>query len=100
MQKVYLKLLIVLIISTGVVSAQDVSQSFWSKQNSPLKASERTWYPHSYQSFSLDLDALKSFLSSAPFEKSPANHSSSFIIELPMPDGGFQRYTLVESPIM
>jgi hypothetical protein len=80
--------------------AQSFSKTFWTSQRTPVRSVERTWYPKSYQSFSLDLEGMKGFLSSSPMQKSVANHSSEYIIELPMPDGSFHRYAIVESPIM
>jgi hypothetical protein len=95
-----MKILVVLMLMFTAASAQDASQKLWTKQNKAIRSPERTWYPKTYQSFSLDIDAMKNFLSATPMQKSAADHSSTFIIMLPMPDGKFQRFALVESPIM
>jgi hypothetical protein len=96
------KLLIAFLVmfSAFLSHAQDVSRTFWTKQSADKKAPGRTWYPKSYQSLSLDVDGLKQYLATASMQKSPGNHKSDFIIELPMPDGSFSKFNLVESPIM
>lgn len=65
-----------------------------------MRSTQRNWYPNHFEIFSLQLNEMKDFLSSAPMETTVASRLSSFTIELPMPDGNFHRYTLVESPVM
>jgi hypothetical protein len=52
----------------------------------------------------LDLAGLQAFAASAPLEKAGASlralQSGSLTIALPHPDGGYQRFSLVEAPIM
>ena len=84
----------VMLASFLTVSAENNSQQLWNKTGGQLRASERTWYPHRYASFTLEPEAMRSFLAGAPMEENGASRQSSYIIELPMPDGSFNRYTL------
>ncbi len=82
-------------------SAQNSSRELWTKAGqNHMRAPQRTWYPNRYESFSLQTEAMRSFLATAPMETNVASRQSSFVINLPMPDGSFNRYTLVESPVM
>src|ERR1041385_601556 len=93
--------LLLFITSCVVSNAANQSSSFWNKKDAnSLQAIQRTWYPEHYSAFSLDLAAMKSYLLQAPEEKNVALRQSSFIIELPLPEGGFHSYTIVESPVM
>jgi hypothetical protein len=76
------------------------SSQFWTKQNNSQSGNQRSWYPHHYSTFSLQFNAMKDLLATAPMEENSASRKSSFEIELPMPDGNLHRYTLVESPVM
>jgi Metallo-peptidase family M12B Reprolysin-like/Calx-beta domain len=57
----------------------------------------RTLVPTHYRLLSLDRNALNTLLSSAPLEKSGA---PGIEVVLPMPEGEFAQFSLVESPIM
>ncbi|MFG2037516.1 M12 family metallo-peptidase [Dactylosporangium sp. NPDC048998] len=50
--------------------------------------------------FTLDRAGLKADLDSAPREQRQATHQASLVVSLPAPGGDFQRFELVESPIM
>ena len=47
----------------------------------------------------LNLEVMKGLLASAPFEFSNEARHRQTILELPMPDGSFQRFSIVESPV-
>jgi hypothetical protein len=99
--KSFIKLFIIVFTLSGNISAaQNTSASLWSKSDKSVKSQERTWYPDSYQTYSLNLEGLTELLTSVPMEKAVGNHTSDFVIALPMPDGSFRSYSLVESPIM
>jgi len=95
-------LIFFLMLVSHMASAQNQSRSFWTKTDAQnVRAAHRSWYPKHFESFALEITAMKGYLSGAPFEQSgTALRQSSFIIELPMPDGSFNRYSLVESPVM
>jgi len=48
----------------------------------------------------LDLGAMRSHAAGAPAERSSRALASPLTVSLPHPDGGYQRFTLIESPIM
>ncbi|MBA3770473.1 MAG: hypothetical protein H0X08_08265, partial [Blastocatellia bacterium] len=58
----------------------------------------RTRVPDSYKTFVIDKAGVDIVLGAAPEEFTEA--VSNTIIELPMPDGSFQRFRLVHSPIV
>lgn len=94
-------LVIVLMQGIQFSSAQNSSRTLWNTlDNSESRVSDRTWYPNHFQTFSLQINELKSNLMDAPMESPGAIRRSTFIVELPMPDGNFHRYALVESPVM
>lgn len=49
--------------------------------------------------FQLDLATMKDVLGKAPREFTPEAKSSNAIINIPRPDGGYERFSFVESPI-
>jgi hypothetical protein len=53
-----------------------------------------------FRTFGLDQAALVDLLAQAPLESTDATRSTQVVIELPWPDGSFQRYRIEESPIM
>jgi hypothetical protein len=50
--------------------------------------------------FSLNFDVLKQTLATAPLEFTPAAESKPLVLPLPMPDGTFSRFQIVEAPVM
>ncbi|MEO8151151.1 MAG: reprolysin-like metallopeptidase [Bacteroidia bacterium] len=84
------------------VSAQQAPQALWNDQAKPATAEQanRTWLPLHYRYVHLDIAAMKNILATAPDELNTAIKNSTFIIELPMPDGGFQSFKIVYSPFM
>lgn len=81
-------------------NAQDAK--FWQTvESSELKSSNmRNWLPNQYQSAILNRDAIQHYLANAPMEYSIPVNQSPLIIELPMPNGEYQHFHLVESSIM
>lgn len=82
-------------------SAQ-TSATFWSLGNERNIApvGKRQIIPQKYLIYSLQNTSLKTTLFAAPSEKSVNVTHSGCIIYLPVPDGSFQRFRVVESPIM
>src|SRR5687767_4863043 len=50
--------------------------------------------------FSLNLPAMKHALAAAPLEISPGADAGSIALPLPMPDGTFSSFRIVEAPVM
>lgn len=60
----------------------------------------RNIVPQTYRAVELDRTALDQVLASAPAEFSGPIDANSAELEMPMPDGGFVRFNVQESPIM
>ena len=65
-----------------------------------LPRGERLIVPDRYRTLALNEPALQALLATAPLESDQSARSSPVILELPLPDGTFGRFQIVESPIM
>ncbi|MES2161140.1 MAG: M12 family metallo-peptidase [Pseudomonadota bacterium] len=97
------------ISSSAAVIAKDgptVSQptgDFWQDvgaANGRTAQSTSTTGPRRFHAASLNRKGLKQLAQSAPLERTDAAAVSPLIISLPHPDGGYQRFAIVDSPIM
>ncbi|MBC7695044.1 MAG: T9SS type A sorting domain-containing protein [Burkholderiales bacterium] len=61
---------------------------------------KRDIIPEKYKTFHLEVNSVKTILSSAPLDKNVTADNSSILISLPMPDGTIQNFKVVESPVM
>ncbi|RMD73302.1 MAG: hypothetical protein D6818_04955, partial [Bacteroidetes bacterium] len=64
------------------------------------KDMERRIVPDAYRTVALDFEAMKAALAQAPDRLSPAAAQSPVVIMLPMPDGTFARFRVVEASVM
>ena len=62
-------------------------------QQSPIQARR-------YRALTLNRDAMERALAAAPLEFTRAAQRATLVIALPAPEGGFQRFTVLESPVM
>jgi subtilisin-like proprotein convertase family protein len=79
-----------------------VSQSYW-KNMHPGSINGRSTpdiLPEKYQSFSLNLNNLKQYLSQAPIEFSAERSDRNFTLELPMPDGTTEQFIVFKTENM
>jgi hypothetical protein len=85
-----------------IVSFGFDSKQFWNmvSETPAMKNGERQIVPDTYLTYSLDVPALKNMLAAAPMEFTSAAQADPVIITLPMPDGTFMDFAMVESPIM
>lgn len=90
--------LLYVMLSMGVVNAQSWRVVTNEKTISPL--GERTIVPTKYQVYHLVDSSFKNALWHAPNEKSVLLAHSTYLIELPMPDGTMKKFRVVESPVM
>ncbi len=66
-----------------------------------VQLQEPNWIkPLEYRSVALNEGALAGVLNRAPLEFSPEFLTNRAIMTFPMPDGSFQRFAIVESPVM
>ena len=56
--------------------------------------------PTQFRTLQLDGAALRALLGQSPLERTPGAESANVILFLPLPDGGFGRFRIVESPVM
>ncbi len=56
--------------------------------------------PRRFNAQRLDRPGLSSRMAAAPREFTPAADQAPLVVSLPTPDGGFERFAMVESPIM
>ncbi len=90
--------LLVVFFGTPVVAGdvwQEIDDSALNR-----RPSERLVVPNSYRTFRLNRTALEAILKQAPMEFTTAAQASEVVLALPMPDGSFQRFRIVESPIV
>lgn len=85
------------------VQAANSADGLWRDQPElaiPRSAQARQIIPLAYRSLKLDLDQLESLLAQLPLEAQVPVARSLGRIELPLPDGSFGGFQIVESPIM
>jgi hypothetical protein len=63
-------------------------------------AGERWIVPQQYRLVALNVDALQAVLAAAPLEGTPAAAESDVVLALPLPEGGYGRFRIVQSPVM
>lgn len=86
----------------SLVSTSAFADNIWTNVTgqSISTNSERYIIPASYTSYSIDLDLMYEELASSPEEFSVSIHEHRKVIELPMPNGEFQKFSIVESSLM
>lgn len=78
------------------------AESLWRDvQPDQIAARGEPWVtPPAARTVELDIAGLRTLLQRAPLESDVPAQTSSVILSVPMADGGFQRFTLVVSPVM
>jgi len=94
-----------LIAGTVPASGQLAIQegAVWTPLNSMPKSVARAeaWVrPTAYRAYSLDQAAFRTALTRVPLESDVSLKRTTEVIALPMPDGGFARFAIVESLVM
>ena len=82
--------------------AEQSNDGIWSDVSTPqiLKGQKQLITPVHFRATKIHWEQLSQLLRTAPFEQTIPLKTSSAIITLPLPDGGFARFRFVESPIM
>ena len=70
------------------------------EETDAMKNSNRYIVPDAYQTYTLDINKLKTSLENAPLEFTAAAKSDPVTIALPLADGSFVDFVMVASPIM
>ncbi len=83
-------------------NAQTNTSSIWQDVNesSIIDNQNRQIIPQVYRTVSLNITELKNILNQAPLEFSPEAGTLTVNLELPLPNGGFGIFNILESPIM
>jgi len=89
---------IVFLFLSQIVFAQ--TKMWQSIENEPTTFGLKQINPQKYKVLKLDVTSIKSFLSKTPLEFTAAARTVSSVLELPMPDGSFEEFVVVESPMM
>ncbi|MDX2029826.1 MAG: M12 family metallo-peptidase [Blastocatellia bacterium] len=82
---------------------QDAPDGLWRQaQEESLRSrnAQRRIVPEVYRTVRLDGEALRARLRAVPMEFTPEGRASVVEMTLPMPEGGYQRFRIVESPMM
>jgi hypothetical protein len=93
-------LLVFIFLSGYSVYAQN---NFWSDRSDVRAGStenQRKVFPLKFRSLTLDTAGLISFLKTTPKEFTEAARNNPVIVMLPMPDGSYNRFAVVETAIM
>jgi Metallo-peptidase family M12B Reprolysin-like len=91
------------VISTALSNvAYAASPSFWSDVDESRIASRgvRTIVPAKARTMALNFDAMREALRASPKEGDVFAPDSAFEVSLPLPEGGFERFRVVESSVM
>ncbi len=73
---------------------------FISESGLTAKSQFRQITPKNYLTASLDVAAMKSMLAKSPLWRTEEAEKSENVITLPMPNGSFQRFRILEAPVM
>jgi subtilisin-like proprotein convertase family protein len=81
----------------------DAQNNFWKfadETNLKAKSQFRQIIPEKYKTLRLNVSQMKALLKDAPLWQTAEAEKKSLTVTLPMPDGSFQRFRLVEAPVM
>lgn len=93
-------ILMVVSVSANVKVSDD---NVWTEiSDSALKnrPAQRSAEPDFYRTFQINKSALQTIFNKAPMENLSSNRTSQTILTLPLPDGTFSHFRILESPIM
>ncbi|MCH8556888.1 MAG: M12 family metallo-peptidase [Balneolia bacterium] len=94
-----LPVVFMLFLNTPAVQAQLQTSSSFEFTATPMLTAERDIQPVEYKTVRIDFSSLESTLSQAPL-RATGRLDGAPEITLPLPDGTFQRFNVVEAPIM
>lgn len=86
----------------GIAAHASNGSAAWTKNENPdaaFSAKANTWAT-AYAPLTLNMNDIKNYLLTAPDEKNVSLRNSSFIFSIPKPDGSFESFKLVNSPVM
>src|SRR5262245_55734260 len=95
-------ILVAAVLAAVLASAGPAASMPWSDvaPQAIAPAGDRVITPDRYRTLTLDRPEMAAFLVGVPLRGTPAATASRAVIELPLPDGGVERFSIVEAPIM
>ncbi|MFD2542650.1 reprolysin-like metallopeptidase [Lacinutrix gracilariae] len=97
----FFALLLLVVLSPLTANAQN---DYWSSASKESLRSEakvnRASEPTKFQILNLNLERFKQVLESAPLVDEASTSRSNLVMDFPMADGNFEKFTVSESPIM
>ncbi len=99
----YVRFCVILFFGFLIFSSNLFAQSeLWKdvSESNIIPKGEKVIKPIIYRTVSLEVDAMKALLNNAPMEYSSAGMNRPLVVTLPIPDGTFQKFYCVESPVM
>jgi Metallo-peptidase family M12B Reprolysin-like/Secretion system C-terminal sorting domain len=100
MKLFYKTLLLALVLAPIGLLAQNNFFTDASEASMKSNNQKRLIVPTKFRAMALDTLALKAALKTAPMELSDAAKNNPLIVELPMPEGGTMKFTIVEYSMM
>ena len=95
--------ILLFIIASPPAKSQTDSKQFWKEENelqSQNFNNEKKILPDHSRALNLDLQSMKFYLQSAQDKNTIGIVKSPLVIHLPMPDGTWERFHVVKSPVM
>jgi hypothetical protein len=98
----WLRTLVCVLLALGGASLAQAQRTSWADVNegSIALVGQRYIFPSKYRALHLDLDAWRAAMAGAPKADASLAPQSGFVVELPMPDGRFERFRVVEDQLM
>lgn len=86
----------------GIQVGNTQTASYWKTitESSVKGDGVRQIIPQKYQCFRAEQEELRNLLYAAPLESEVKINNSTQVLTIPAPDGSFQRFQIIESPIM
>lgn len=102
MNKIFSFIIVLAVMLSTNVNLNAQSSSYWYDISISEVQSQgmRVIVPDKYRVLTLSLTEIRNVLYNAPKEKDVYPGNSNTILYLPLPDGGFGRFRIVDSPVM
>src|SRR6266850_3098292 len=87
--------------SDSTVAGKQSQDGIWQEipESFIVSGQERLVLANAYRTYQLNVEAFSKLIAHVPMEFSGAAKTAAVVMTLPMPDGSFQRFRVVDSPI-
>lgn len=102
MKQIPLLLLFLFAGLMGITQSAYAQVNLWEPvgKSELIPSGEQRIHPEKAEYYAVDFAALTTQLMQAPLEVWPRQQQRSMIFQLPVPEGGFRRFELMQSPVM